>query len=51
MFSVIISCIAIYYLYNKTVILERKINYLEYELVMLNTHMYEPSAPLFILND
>ena len=51
MLGMIMSCIIVYYLYNKTLILERKIDYLEYELVMINKHIYEPSAPLLILDN
>jgi len=51
MFGTIMSCIVIYYLYNKTVTLESKLNYLEYEMVMINKHICEPSAPLLILDN
>ena len=50
MLGMIMSCIIVYYLYNKTVILERKLDFLEYELTMVNKHLYEPSAPLLILD-
>lgn len=50
MFGMIMSCIVIYYLYNKTVTLENKLNYLEYEMAMMNKYIYDPSAPLLILD-
>jgi len=51
MLGMIMSCIIVYYLYNKTVNLERKLDYLQYELIMINNHIYEPSAPLLILDN
>ncbi len=51
MFGMIMSCVIVYYLYNKTIILERKLDYLQYELVMINKQLYEPSAPLLILDN
>ena len=38
----VLSCIFCYYMYNKTTILQRKIDYLEYEMVMLTTYMCKP---------
>ena len=51
MLGVIMSCIIVCYLYNKTVILERKVDYLKYELIMINKHIYEPSAPILMLDN
>lgn len=46
----VLSCIFCYYMYSKTNILQRKIDFLEYEMVMLTTHLYSPSAPPLILD-
>jgi hypothetical protein len=37
-------------MYNKANILQRKIDFLEYEMVMLTTHLFKPSAPSLILD-
>ena len=41
-----LSCIILYYMYNKNNNLQRKIDFLEYEMVMLTNFIYKPSAPL-----
>ena len=47
----VISCLFCYYMYNKTVNLQNKIDYLEYEMVMLTTYLYKPSAPSYMLEN
>ena len=46
----VISCIFCYYMYNKTAILQRKIDFLEYEMVMLTNYMCSPSS-LYLLKN
>jgi hypothetical protein len=40
MFINLLSCIACCYMYNKATNLQRKIDFLEYEMVMLTTFIY-----------
>ena len=42
----IISCFIAYYMYEKTNILQRRIDYLEYEMTNLTNVLFLPSAPL-----
>jgi hypothetical protein len=46
----VISCIFCYYMYNKTAILQRKIDFLEYEMVMLTNYMCSPSSLCLLKN-
>lgn len=50
MFGIFVSCILVYYFYNNSYNLERRIEILEKQLNSISNHMYEPSAPIFILD-
>ena len=41
----ILSCILVYYMYNKTSTLQQRVELLEYEMSNLGRIMYYPSAP------
>jgi hypothetical protein len=49
MFEIFIPCIIVCYLYHKTYILENKIQYLQFELNMINRVVYENSLPNCLL--
>jgi hypothetical protein len=42
----ILSCVACFYMYNKSINLQRKIDFLEYEMVMLTTFIYNEKTLL-----
>lgn len=37
----IISCLFCYYMYNEKNRLQRKVDFLEYEMIMITTHMHK----------
>ena len=41
----ILSCLLVYYMYNKTNNLQQRVEFLEYEMSNLGRIMYFPSAP------
>ena len=53
MFTIIniLSCMLAYYMYEKTNILQRRIDYLEYEMTNLSTILFLPSTPFLNLKN
>jgi len=50
MFTFILSCVLVYYIYDKTFRLQKRIDILEYEMSNLNSVLFMSSTPLLEYN-
>jgi hypothetical protein len=51
MLGIVLSCLAAYYFYSKSYILQRKVEFLEYQMFIMHEHLHKPSAPLLTFED